>query len=64
MLKAEKLAGESGAKRIALDVEKDNEIAIAVYKKLGYTIEREHEVELEGGRRYGFYRMVKPLKAP
>ncbi|ASJ09379.1 acetyltransferase [Thermococcus siculi] len=61
MLKAEGLARESGAKRITLDVERDNEIAIAVYKKLGYTIEREHEVELEG-RKYGFYRMVKPLK--
>ncbi|KUH34578.1 acetyltransferase [Thermococcus celericrescens] len=61
MLRAEGLARESGAERITLDVEMDNEIAIAVYKKLGYTIEREHEVELEG-KRYGFYRMVKPLK--
>ncbi|NJE26505.1 GNAT family N-acetyltransferase [Thermococcus sp. MV5] len=60
MLKAEELARESGAKRIALDVEKDNEVAIAVYKKLGYSFEREHSIEL-GGKRYEFYRMVKGL---
>ncbi|AEH24548.1 N-acetyltransferase [Pyrococcus yayanosii] len=45
---------------MALDVEKDNEIAIAVYKKLGYSIEREHGVELEG-KTYRFYRMVKSI---
>ncbi|NJE04700.1 GNAT family N-acetyltransferase [Thermococcus sp. M36] len=59
MLEAERLARESEAKRLALDVERDNEIAIAVYKKLGYTIEREHEIEL-GRKKYEFYRMVKP----
>ncbi|WP_456394721.1 GNAT family N-acetyltransferase, partial [Thermococcus sp.] len=47
MLHAEERAKET-AERMALDVEKDNEIAIAVYKKLGYSIEREHGVELEG----------------
>lgn len=61
MLEAERLAMESGAKRIALDVEMENEIAIAVYQKLGYSVEREHSIEL-GGKTYGFYRMVKGLK--
>ncbi|QDA31379.1 N-acetyltransferase [Thermococcus indicus] len=61
MLKAEELARESGAKRIALDVERENKVAIAVYKKLGYSVEREHTVGLEG-RTYEFYRMVKELK--
>jgi len=60
MLKAEELARESKAKKLALDVEVDNEVAITVYKKLGYTIEREHEIELEG-KKYRFYRMVKPF---
>jgi len=61
MLEAEQLAKESGAERIVLDVERENEIAIAVYHKLGYSVEREHSLELEG-RTYGFYRMVKELK--
>ncbi|NJE31346.1 N-acetyltransferase [Thermococcus sp. 18S1] len=61
MLEAERLAMESGAERIALDVEVDNERAIAIYKKLGYSVEREHSIELEG-RAYRFYRMVKNLK--
>ncbi|AEK72049.1 acetyltransferase [Thermococcus sp. 4557] len=61
MLEAERLAKESGAERIVLDVERDNERAIAIYKKLGYSVEREHSVELEG-RTYEFYRMVKGLK--
>jgi len=60
MLEAERLARECGAKRIALDVEMENEIAIAVYQKLGYSVEREHSIELEG-KTYGFYRMVKGL---
>ncbi|CAD5244409.1 GNAT family N-acetyltransferase [Thermococcus camini] len=60
MLHAEERAKDM-AKRMALDVEKDNEIAIAVYKKLGYSIEREHSVELEG-KVYMFYKMVKGLK--
>ncbi|ALM75568.1 GNAT family N-acetyltransferase [Thermococcus barophilus] len=60
MLHAEKRAKDT-AERMALDVEKDNMIAIAVYKKLGYFIEREHSVELEG-KVYRFYRMVKELK--
>jgi len=61
MLKAEELAREKNSKRLSLDVEVDNEVAIAVYKKLGYTVEREHEIEL-GGKKYEFYRMVRPLK--
>lgn len=61
MLKAEELAREKNSKRLALDVEVDNEVAIAVYKKLGYTVKREHEIEL-GGKKYRFYRMVKPLE--
>jgi len=61
MLEAERLAMESGAERITLDVERNNERAIAIYKKLGYSIEREHSVELEG-RTYRFYRVVKELK--
>jgi len=60
MLYAEERA-KGIAKRMALDVEKDNGIAIAVYKKLGYSIEREHSLEL-GGKTYRFYRMVKELK--
>ncbi|WP_148882258.1 GNAT family N-acetyltransferase [Thermococcus aciditolerans] len=61
MLEAERLARELNAKRIALDVEVDNERAIAIYKKLGYSVEREHSVELEG-KTYMFYRMVKEPK--
>ncbi|NJE00920.1 N-acetyltransferase [Thermococcus sp. JdF3] len=61
MLKAEELAEQSGARRVALDVEKDNENAIRIYKRLGYSVEREHSIEL-GGRRYRFYRMTKPLE--
>ena len=62
MLKAEELAEQSGARRVALDVEKDNENAIRIYKRLGYSIEREHSIEL-GGKKYRFYRMVKELRA-
>ena len=61
MLEAERLAKESGAERIVLDVETDNERAIAIYKKLGYSVEREHSLELEG-KTYEFYRMAKELK--
>jgi ribosomal protein S18 acetylase RimI-like enzyme len=60
MLKAEELAGQRGARRVALDVEKDNENAIRIYKKLGYSVVREHSIEL-GGRRYRFYRMVSTV---
>jgi len=61
MLEAERLTRESGAERIVLDVERNNERAIAIYKRLGYSVEREHSVELEG-KTYEFYRMVKELK--
>lgn len=61
MLEAERLAQECEAERIVLDVERGNERAIAIYKKLGYSVEREHSLELEG-KTYEFYRMAKELK--
>lgn len=61
MLHAEEMAKERGAERMALDVEKDNETAIAVYRKLGCSIEREYGVKLEG-RKYRFYRRMEQLK--
>lgn len=59
MIHVEKMARET-ARRMVLDVERENGMAIAVYKKLGYAIKGEHSVKL-GGRRFWFYRMVKEI---
>ncbi|WP_258084883.1 GNAT family N-acetyltransferase [Thermococcus thermotolerans] len=58
MLEAERLALKCGAERIVLDVEQGNEEAIAFYRRLGYSVERKHSIELEG-KTYEFYRMAK-----
>ncbi|MGC8870810.1 MAG: GNAT family N-acetyltransferase, partial [Brevinematia bacterium] len=57
----EKIAKYSGAKKIVLDVEKDNTNAISFYKKLDYTIVKEFSIPFITGRNLEFYRMIKTV---
>ncbi|WP_048055972.1 N-acetyltransferase [Pyrococcus sp. ST04] len=49
-------------KKIVLHVEKDNEPAISLYRKLGYSIEKEYKVKAGEGNYVVLYRM--PTSSP
>ncbi len=51
-----------GAERIVLDVEKDNIMAISVYKKMGYEMVKEFSILLRKDKILHFYRMSKKAK--
>ena len=58
LLKAEDEARKSGASKAVLDVEADNESAIRLYEKIGYTAVR--KVEIKAGKEtFKFLRMAK-----
>lgn len=57
---AEQKARETGCKMISLDMEKDNEPAVALYKALGFCIVREYTLKFDARRSY--YSMSKNLK--
>jgi ribosomal protein S18 acetylase RimI-like enzyme len=59
--KVETEAEKSELKKVVLDVEMENLMAVKLYKKLGYAIIRESSVNLNGELFY-FYRMCKNLK--
>lgn len=58
---AEKEAKNSGAERVALDVEVENTGASRLYQRLGYSIVNESTVQLRGGQSFSFYRMCKNI---
>lgn len=58
---AERLALECGAKHISIEVEQDNGIALKLYQKNGFQIEKEASVNI--GERKHFYRMLKNIEA-
>ena len=58
---AEHEAQKGGAKKIVLDVEKENVNAIGLYERLGYEITRESSVRLGGEVIVDSYRMAKTL---
>lgn len=62
MLKAEKEAKIIGAKKIVLDVEKENLNAIKFYEKLGYKIIKDFSIHLQKNKILHFNRMTKYIK--
>lgn len=58
---AEKQGRKGGAAKVTLDVEAENSIAIELYRKLGFAIDRESSLRLRGDRPFEFYRMSKQL---
>ncbi len=58
---SEELARKSGCQRLVLDVELENKPAQSLYRKLGFSVEDEHSLELKGGP-YQFFRMAKKLR--
>ena len=61
ILKAEEEARKSKSLNVVLDVEKENNMAIKFYKKLGYEKTSESTLELSRQRKLSFYRMEKVL---
>jgi ribosomal protein S18 acetylase RimI-like enzyme len=61
--RAEEDAKNIGMKRIGLDVETDNEPAMRLYEKLGYSKTKESKILLRK-HLFGFYRMYKDLETP
>lgn len=59
---AEEEAKMADKKRMVLDVEKDNTVAIGLYKKLGYKIIKEFSITLQNNKNLYFYRMIKEVK--
>ncbi|MCX7653081.1 MAG: GNAT family N-acetyltransferase [Fervidobacterium sp.] len=57
---AEKLAREHNLRKISLDVENTNTLAIELYRKLGYTGKKVKRVYIKGTK-FVFVRMVKEL---
>ncbi len=64
MAAGEEEAVRSGCARIVLDVETDHEPAIALYRSLGYAVERETGPLPIGGMVFSFLRMAKPVAGP
>jgi ribosomal protein S18 acetylase RimI-like enzyme len=62
MVEIEYKAKMAGAKKIVLDVEKDNIGAITFYKKLGYEIIKEFSIPLKKEKILYFHRMIKEVK--
>ncbi len=62
MLIAENNARISNAKRVVLDVERDNISAITLYKQLGYQIVEEFSIPLNRYETLYFYRMIKGIR--
>ncbi len=60
MLYAEQTASKRNLKYLSLDVERENETAINLYKKLGYKITEEKTLDL--GEVFSFFRMVKEIR--
>ncbi len=61
LLMAEESARASGAARITLDVEVENQKAVRLYRRMGYAIAQESSVRLRD-RVFRFYRMGKALQ--
>ena len=57
----EEEAAKAGSKRLALDVETDNEEAVKLYRRLGYEIELTSPVLRIRDRRFQFYKMARDL---
>lgn len=62
MFEAEHEAKMAGAERIVLDVEKDNVVAITLYKKMGYEVIKEFSIPLRKDKILNFYRLTKKVK--
>ena len=62
ILEAEKEAKMVAAKRIVLDVEKENISAVNFYLKLGYKMIKEFSISLQRDKILHFYRMTKEMK--
>jgi len=61
ILETEQEAKMTGAKKIVLDVERENLTAINFYKKLNYEIIKEFNIPLQRDKILHFYRMVKQI---
>lgn len=61
LLHVELSAEESGARRMMLDVDPENLRAIAFYRRLGYSVEREIHVRIAPKLEFSYLRMGKPL---
>lgn len=61
MLSAEEKARSLSIKRLVLDVEKNNRVAIGLYKKLGFRITKEFSIPLKRKRTLYLHRMIKNL---
>lgn len=62
MLEAENEAKIAGVKRIVLDVEKENIIAMNFYKELGYDTVNDISIPLQKDKILHLYRMIKEIR--
>jgi ribosomal protein S18 acetylase RimI-like enzyme len=61
MRKAEENARNIGSKRLVLQTEENNIVAVGLYKKLGFEITEKFQLKLSKDLVLNFCRMVKPL---
>jgi len=61
IFEAEQKAKIIGAKRVVLDVEKENISAVNFYRKLGYKVIKEFSISLKRDRILHFFRMVREI---
>ncbi len=61
MRKAEENARNIGSKRLVLETEENNIVAVGLYKKLGFEITEKFQLKLSKDLVLNFCRMVKPL---
>jgi len=57
----EEEARKTGSKRLALDAETDNEKAVKLYERLGYSIELKSPILKIGDKSFEFFKMSKDM---